>query len=81
MFLKTDRQMKAAIGDKSSIPIGGIIFLKGAKKNSLKDFIARNGSVCQFMLGNQVNKMVTKRTKVTKSNILATPAAIPIFTT
>lgn len=49
---------KARIGDKSSPPIGGRIFLKGAKIGSEKSCKNLKGCLYQSMLGNQVSKIL-----------------------
>lgn len=56
--------IKATIGEKSKPPIGGISFLKGAKKNSLNALIDLKGSLFQLIFGNQDKSMVIKRTYI-----------------
>ena len=79
MFLKIERQKKATIGEMSIIPIGGMSFLKGERNISENAFIDLKGSLYQFIFGNQLNKIVTNKTKKIKSNILATAIAMPIL--
>lgn len=81
IFLSKDKQKNATIGEISIMPIGGIRRLKGARNISLKLLSALNGSFCQFIFGNQVNKIVMNKSKNIKSNILATAIVKPISTT
>ena len=79
IFLNIPRQNRATIGEISSIPSGGINFLKGVKNISLKILNDLKGSLCQFMFGTQVKRIDIVRSKNIKSNILATAADKPIF--
>lgn len=81
ILLSKDKQKNATIGEISIIPIGGIKRLKGARNISLKLLSVLNGSFCQFIFGNQVNKIVMNKSKNIKSNILATAIVKPISTT
>ncbi len=76
-FLKIESKKNATIGDKSSMPTGGISFRKGARKISLKARSERKGSKCHLTFGNHDNKIVINNTKNIKSNILATATAKP----
>ena len=78
-FSNICKQINATIGDKSSIPTGGIILLKGAKNNSEKDFKVKNGCLCHFMLGIQVNNTCKISKKNISSKTLANAVDIILF--
>lgn len=78
-FLKIDNKKNATIGEISIMPIGGINFLNGPRKISLKALNERKGSRCHLIFGNQDSKIVINKTKNIKSNILATAIVKPIL--
>ena len=80
IFLTIDNTKKATIGEISIMPIGGINFLNGAKKNSLNAFIDLKGSLYQLIFGTHVNNIDINNIKKIKSNILAIATVKPIFT-
>ena len=64
---------KQIIGEISiKPPIGGIIFLNGAKKKSANFLMPKKGCIPQFTLGIQLNKMNSKSTIYIKLKICAT---------
>ncbi len=56
----------AAMGEKSIIPTGGIIFLKGRKKISVNFLKDTKGSLNQSILGNQLNKTLISINNIIK---------------
>ena len=71
--------IKARIGERSSIPKGGIIFLKGAKKSSVKSFKNRKGCVYQLIFGIQVKKILTSISSIIRSKSRYIAIDMPIL--
>ena len=71
--------IKAKIGDKSSMPNGGNIFLNGAKNISVISFSSLRGCAYQLMLGSHVKNILISINNISKSNNLYIAIETPIL--